>query len=371
MEVPPKADQHYTLHGCHCLLEWQNNGKGMHGCSKTDDRDHAWCKVLPDCASHMGTAKDDPWDFCFLVSETNHLVTVHGCHCAPQFFYNGQKWEGCSRTSAGPTWCHIFEGGDLCEGALRTEHGGQHWDYCSVADQASPILTRDGCHCQPEWDLNGEHHQGCIESTPDRKFSWCYVFEDEARCPIAQKDESGRLWDACWILTEQDLAMLDTTVNSCHCEPEWEHDGAVMRGCATTPDFAKPWCYVIEDERLCKKVAGYGRGKERLERWDWCDNSDFKPDIVAKARPNSIPKIPQGQLPASQGRNSESESSQSSEDVQNAGSNGEEHDSLSKETNKAIWYLALALASFTGCVMYVCCCNSPTTLSGGRGRLWR
>lgn len=371
--VPVIADQHYTQHGCHCLLEWQHEGKAMRGCSKTDDHDTSWCKVAPGCDNPAGEAQNAAWDVCFLPSVVGHLLTQNGCHCAPEFYHKGQLWKGCSRTSLGPTWCHLYESGALCQGAHRSDHFEQDWDYCHVAEQSSPILTRDGCHCMTEWVREGKHYHGCVEPIlgPDRKFPWCYVQEDESSCPIAQKDEYGRLWDACWLLSDQDLAMLDSTVNSCHCEPEWEHNGVTMKGCSKTPDRPRPWCYVIEDARLCKKVAGTGEGKERLERWDWCDNSDYKPDLVPKNHVRMPWYNHQRQRPSSEAHEDVNDDSlfpglDNDENLENTEDTEDVHyrDVPEKEAHdshifsKLTWYATGFFALIAGVMLYVCCCRT-------------
>ena len=46
-------------------------------------------------------------------------------------------YESCGKTSKGPKWCYVFESDQMCPQAMRTEHGGQHWDYCFTEDLAA------------------------------------------------------------------------------------------------------------------------------------------------------------------------------------------------------------------------------------------
>jgi hypothetical protein len=269
------GDLHYTQHGCHCLLDWEYRGVQYKGCSETPGSAHtahAWCKVTPGCEKHESGPEEGDFDLCNVPGETDHHLTLHGCHCAPEWFWKDDLYKGCGKTSLGPSWCYVFESDALCHGALRTEHAGQHWDYCSMEHEASPILTKGGCHCQPEWvHSDGNHYHGCVASTADRDFPWCFVFEDIETCPSAQKDEkSGRLWDACWLLDDAQIAALDLTEHDCHCEPEWDHEGKTYKGCSKTPDREKKWCYVLEDATVCTEVAGFGEGLEQFARWDYC-----------------------------------------------------------------------------------------------------
>jgi hypothetical protein len=156
--------------------------------------------------------------------------------------------------------------------------------------------------------------------------------------------------------------MLDSTVNNCHCEPEWEHYGARMKGCSQTLDQPRPWCYIIEDERLCKKAAGTGEGKERLERWDWCDNNDYKPDLVPKSPPR-MPGSEKWQHPSSQGYRTDMMNPEDStkDDVN--------QDDLQHSSGESMmwgsfvglnWYTTglLIFALIVGCATYVCCCKA-------------
>lgn len=276
-KLEESGDLHYTQHGCHCMLDWEYRGVAYKGCGKTpgaEHTDHAWCKVMPGCEKHESGEEEGDFDLCNVPGETDHHLTLHGCHCAPEWFWKDDLYAGCGKTSLGPSWCYVFESDALCEGALRTEFHGQHWDYCFMEHEASPILTKGGCHCQPEWvHSDGNHYHGCVAKTDDRDFPWCYVFEDKETCPSAQKDpKSGRLWDACWLLSEEQIASLDLTVHDCHCEPEWDHKGKAYKGCSKTPDRDKSWCYVLEDNTVCAEVAGFGEGLEKFARWDYCDD---------------------------------------------------------------------------------------------------
>merc|ERR1711879_48615 len=54
--------------------------------------------------------------------------------------------------------------------------------------------------------------------------------------------------------------------DQCHCMPEWSYKGVFYEGCASTPDGKEDWCYVLQDDRLCKDV----HGEEEGFRWRYC-----------------------------------------------------------------------------------------------------
>lgn len=299
-EAKARGDLHFTLHNCHCFLDWEWEGEPQKGCSKVDasfSKGHAWCKVVEPCDGHAGTlGPGEGWDFCSLPGEVVHEQTAHGCHCAPHWEFEGQLYDGCSRTSLGPRWCYVFEGDDMCPEAMRTDHGGQHWDHCFIYEQTSPYLTKHGCHCMPEWTHNDEKYLGCARVEKDGAMvSWCITEEDEADCPqggTVTEHESVLRFDTCSIVhgTEDELLPTLATARSsaCHCQPEWEHNGLEYRGCASTPDRSRKWCYVLEDARECPEADGTGEGDAHNQRWRYCDGApgaEEKAPPVAPAAP--------------------------------------------------------------------------------------
>merc|ERR1719240_1062144 len=88
-------------------------------------------------------------------------------------------------------------------------------DVCFLVDDASVTelaTTLHGCHCLPEWGLDGVLYHGC--STPvghgvqvdEEQESWCRVAEDETHCTTSLGPEhvtangGGRgvgRWDWC------------------------------------------------------------------------------------------------------------------------------------------------------------------------------
>jgi len=283
------GDLHFTQHGCHCLLDWEYEGEKQEGCSITEPafaKGHHWCKVNTPCQKNQGLLEGPDgekaeWDYCSLPGEILHEQTTHGCHCAPHWSYNDTEYSGCSRTSLGAMWCYIFETDDMCKEALRTEHGGQHWDYCFVQDQTSPYLTQHGCHCLPEWTHNGEKQMGCanVEMKPgEPPQPWCITLEDSVECPMGKPQVEGQsvlTEDTCSLQQGQEDKILKTLTTAgddrCHCQPVWEHAGKEYMNCASTPDRTRGWCYLLEDNRACPIADGKGEGKEETQRWRYCE----------------------------------------------------------------------------------------------------
>jgi len=152
-EMKKNADDHYTQHGCHCQGSWEYQGATYKACSKTPGASHAghaWCKIIPGCLEKLTGTEEGDWDLCTQDDGIDHHHTEHGCHCAPVWFWKGDRYEGCNKTSLGPSWCYLYENGILCHGAQRTEHSGQHWDYCAMefeqhaAESHQPVLPETG-----------------------------------------------------------------------------------------------------------------------------------------------------------------------------------------------------------------------------------
>lgn len=280
-EMKESGDLAFTVHGCHCVLNWTHDGIEEKGCSKNTAEFASgwhWCEVDETCVTHEGElTSGQKWDFCSVPGEVHHDQTVHGCHCAPHWEYNGTIYESCARTSQGPTWCYVFETDAMCPQAMRTDHGGQHWDHCFLREQTSGHLTKSGCHCMPEWEFDGEKRSGCsaVENEEGVR-SWCLTHEDATSCPFASllEDGSSLVWDHCPIPTGEEEIISSFVValdERCHCQPFWMHNGTEYQGCASTPSRPRGWCYIVEDERLCPEADGFGEGDERFQRWRHCE----------------------------------------------------------------------------------------------------
>jgi len=295
-----KGDLHFTQHGCHCLLDWEHEGVKQEGCSPQEvsfSKGHHWCKVNEPCRKNQGVlegpeGEKEPWDYCSLPGEISHEQTIHGCHCAPHWEFADVEYGGCSRTSLGPMWCYIFETDAMCKEALRTEHGGQHWDYCFVHEQTSPYLTTHGCHCMPEWTHDDVKYMGCatVPNEHGEAKPWCITLEDASECPMGLPQKEGDsmlIEDSCSMPRGKEDVVLKSLAlagkahtQNCHCQPFWEHLGVEYKNCASTPDRPRLWCYLLEDERRCPEADGEGEGKEERQRWRYCEESAKKQENV-------------------------------------------------------------------------------------------
>lgn len=303
---------HYSTHGCHCLNEWTWEGEPQSGCSKVAtsfNHDWPWCKVTELCEKYEGKVEDDElWDFCTMKDELDHHRTMHGCHCNGRFEHDGEIWEGCSKTSKGPTWCYVFEGGVLCSEALKTEHHGQHWDYCFLEEDTQPYLTRNGCHCMPWFIIGDEKYEGCTR-LPGKDTPGCYVYEDETLCPgISVVEGTNFFYDECTVPTGEEESVLQSLdyaqAEGCHCMPEWKYQGVFYKGCTSTPDGKEDWCFVLQDDRMCKDV----HGEEDGSRWRYCgaDALEIPPLESSESQeqpveePTEERKVEEDQTPAMQ-----------------------------------------------------------------------
>lgn len=198
-----RGDLHYTTHGCHCLSNWTYEGEDHKSCSRVNTtfaHGWPWCKVVKEtCDDVEGNLTDGaPWDFCADPAEIAHLTTVHGCHCSPLWEYKEKYYHSCAKTSKGPEWCYVFEGNNLCAHALRTEHNGDHWDYCF---SSSDIPTVHGCHCMPEYTIDDVKYEGCSFKQNTTGNMSCLVLEDRQACPNAT-NTSVPLFGTTFVLDE-------------------------------------------------------------------------------------------------------------------------------------------------------------------------
>eukprot|EP00403_Amphidinium_massartii_P039671 CAMPEP_0178452370 /NCGR_PEP_ID=MMETSP0689_2-20121128/44208_1 /TAXON_ID=160604 /ORGANISM="Amphidinium massartii, Strain CS-259" /LENGTH=633 /DNA_ID=CAMNT_0020078071 /DNA_START=27 /DNA_END=1928 /DNA_ORIENTATION=- len=293
-------ETHFTMHGCMCQHAWSWDGNELSGCSGDANVEfaggHAWCKTGDDCESPAGELPDGSgkWDYCATDADVVHLRTLHGCHCNPIWEWKERVYESCGKTSKGPKWCYVFESDAMCPQAMRTEHGGQHWDYCYTADQTSPFLTRNGCHCMPEFSIDGVKYQACDTiKLGGKEFKGCVTLEDESACNAPFKVEGSTLLvDECMFSADEQEEMLDNLVEAlspdCHCQPVWQHNGQDYKDCAKTPDRGdRGWCYIMEDQRACPEEDGVNGAN--MQRWRWCEED---PNAGQTPPPTAAPAAP-------------------------------------------------------------------------------
>lgn len=222
-----EVDSHFTRKGCHCLPRWEFAGQAYSGCNSTDDSGEAWCYVAENAqhceASAPTGAKKYRWDKCDPPSDTPAFMTKHSCHCKPKWTHEGKEYTSCLNDEEVPPprninttnttvkasllgWCQVFEDERGCSSAEITA-AGVMWDSCFFLDEASKkelIPTIHGCHCLPEWELDGAALQGC-QKTQGAKAAWCPVAEDTETCSNSLGPEhatggagrGGRRWDWC------------------------------------------------------------------------------------------------------------------------------------------------------------------------------
>lgn len=301
-EAKAATQTHYTMHGCFCEPSWEFKGATYEGCVKDpggETKEYSWCVVQEGCTKgNLDDATGNVWDFCSPIEDESPYYSVHECHCSPLWEFNDVVYKGCAKPVASkPAWCYLHEADPkLCPEALRTEHGGQHWDQCHMPVETDAVLTKNGCHCQPEWTHKDVKYSGCVPSTPDHATPWCYTFEDSSNCPGASALETGERWDSCFLVEkEEEPAVLHPTNKGCFCMPEWEFKGETYYGCAMTFDKPRKWCFVVSDERDCGEAEGVGTdGKDWNRRWDYCDGLA---DLTQVAEPGAAP-VPAPIMPA-------------------------------------------------------------------------
>lgn len=228
--LPEEVDTHFSQSSCHCLPVWEHNRQLYSGCAQPDGvNSSAWCHVAEsNCAgSKVADAKgNQKWDDCAMPSSSPVYVTRHSCHCKPAWEHEGKKQTSCApnkllkppdvlvainatleeETIYG--WCHVFEDERECPGAIKV--GGHHMDVCFLVDEADVAdleTTLHGCHCSPEWGLDGIVYKGCSQTHGvAEEEMWCRVVEDESICPNSLGPEQARAggagrgigrWDWC------------------------------------------------------------------------------------------------------------------------------------------------------------------------------
>jgi len=232
--LPEEVSTHYTVEGCHCLPTWEHNRQVYSGCSQPDPEKTPFCYVAEtECKGAQAPADDkkQKWDDCDLQKHSPAFVTRHSCHCKPRWSHNGKKQTSCApqkllepppallamnmsletenaSLSGIYGWCHVFEDERSCTGAVKVK--GTNMDVCFLVDDTSISTlqtTVHGCHCLPEWGLDGIMHQGCTKTGGvGEEQAWCRVVEDEAVCvdslgpEDATQSGAGRgagRWDWC------------------------------------------------------------------------------------------------------------------------------------------------------------------------------
>jgi hypothetical protein len=225
-----EVDVHFTQNGCHCLPTWELQKKLYSGCSEPEENSSAWCYTAESDCKGAQTPSDDKhqhWDDCHHTpGNTPSFFTRNSCHCKPVWMHDGKKQTSCVPNAqikppdvlaaANATlenaqiygWCHVFEDERECTGASIID--GHHMDACFMQDEASVKQfesTLHGCHCLPEWTLDGIVYQGCSRTTGVQEdVTWCRVAEDLSVCPYSLGSEhatpggagrgAGR-WDWC------------------------------------------------------------------------------------------------------------------------------------------------------------------------------
>lgn len=232
--LPDDVDPHLTLGSCHCLPLWEHEGVAYSGCNQTN-RGQSWCYVAETAEKCVGARQPDAthfqlWDKCDSPAREPSFMTKNSCHCKPRWTHLGKEYTTCvqdelvqppavlntTNTSIKKEllgWCQVFEDERLCPNVELSETGVL-WDTCFFLDEASyaelpPSLH--GCHCLPEWSLDGAVYKGCAY-TPRAKAPWCPVVEDERTCsnslgPSDSEFGAGRgrrRWDWCSIANPKD-----------------------------------------------------------------------------------------------------------------------------------------------------------------------
>lgn len=231
--LPEEVAPHFTRSGCHCLPRWEFEGKAYSGCNRTEEgaggnASDAWCYVAETASNCAGAsapadAKKHRWDACDPPKESPAFLTKHSCHCKPKWKHEGSEYTSCLNDETVPPprsinttntsvkasllgWCQVFEDERGCAAAEITG-AGVMWDSCFFLDEANKkelTPTLHGCHCLPEWELDGASLTGC-QKTQGASASWCPVAEDGQTCsnslgPDDATDGAGRgghRWDWC------------------------------------------------------------------------------------------------------------------------------------------------------------------------------
>jgi hypothetical protein len=235
--LPEDVDPHLTMASCHCLPLWEHGGVAYSGCNKTDPSGtgNSWCYVAETAGNCAGSRAPDAtrlqrWDSCDPAAKEPSFMTKNSCHCKPRWAYNGKTYTSCIQDELVPApavlnttntsikkemlgWCQVFEDERVCPNVELTDEGVL-WDTCFFLDEASAAQlapTLHGCHCLPEWSLDGVLYSGCAW-TPLTKASWCPVVEDQATCsnslsPSDTEYGAGRgrrRWDWCSVTRPKD-----------------------------------------------------------------------------------------------------------------------------------------------------------------------
>lgn len=235
--LPEDVDPHLTMGSCHCLPLWEHGGVAYSGCNKTDisGTGQSWCYVAETGSNCVGAREPDAtrfqrWDECDNVANEPSFMTKSSCHCKPRWSHLGKEYTSCIQDELVPApavlnttntsvkkemlgWCQVFEDERICPNVELTEDGVL-WDTCFFLDEANRAQlapTLHGCHCLPEWTLDGVLYTGCAW-TPLTKASWCPVVEDASTCsnslsPSETDYGAGRgrrRWDWCSVTRAKD-----------------------------------------------------------------------------------------------------------------------------------------------------------------------
>jgi len=228
--MPEDVDPHLTMSSCHCLPLWEHGGVAYSSCNMTNTSltSKSWCYVAETEGNCEGARAPDAtrlqrWDECDPPASEPSYLTKNSCHCKPRWAHLGKEYTSCIQDELVPApanlnttntsvkqellgWCQVFEDERVCPSVELTETGVL-WDTCFFLDEATKVQlppTLHGCHCLPEWSLDGVLYQGCAW-TPLAKSSWCPVVEDQSACsnslsPADTEYGAGRgrrRWDWC------------------------------------------------------------------------------------------------------------------------------------------------------------------------------
>eukprot|EP00971_Amphidinium_carterae_P315622 6273593-Amphidinium_carterae.1 len=169
--------------------------------------------------------------------------------------------------------------------ALRTEHGGQHWDYCFTEDQverkrsvgceepgacswvwvrslrthvlvcadltaareAGPYVTRNGCHCMPEYQIDGVKRAPCCTAFSPQKHGDLHICGPP--CPQC----GACRYEGCSMIKLGEKEFMGCAVledgEGMSCQAPFEIEGTTLRA---------DECLFMEDQKELLHAVWYG-----------------------------------------------------------------------------------------------------------------
>lgn len=286
--MPEDVSQYYTHAGCHCLPNWEFENSSYHGCASTPSLEpsQSWCYVADTKDSCAGANEPETvtterrtqrWDHCDMAEKAPAFFTKQGCSCAPTWNAGGKKATSCVMSTEMKPPADLGSSGSgkkaptaamLLEEKAATERERSGGAAKALSERTESLL--------------GGGYSGVAgrSKSPRDMLGWCFTFQDERGCPGAliakgknkKMKASARPFDTCFLLDEASVAEVHPTVSKCHCMPEWDWNEGTYQGCAQTPGTEKPWCMVLEDERVCTRARSSFTTKGGATRkWDYCD----------------------------------------------------------------------------------------------------